>query len=77
MFENLNISKDLFATIFQQGPVVIFVWANDTQWSVEFVSPNVKEILGYSQEEFYEKRILYGDIIHPEDLPGVICSRGS
>ncbi len=72
MFENLNISKDLFATIFQQGPVVIFVWANDTQWSVEFVSPNVKEILGYSQEEFYEKRILYGDIIHPEDYLHVV-----
>jgi len=36
-------------------------------WPAEFVSENITR-LGYEVENFTSNRILYGDIVHPEDL---------
>ncbi len=54
--------------IIQTSPVVAFVWKNEEGWPVEFVSGQVKELFGYSAEEFLTgKAPCYDDIIHPED----------
>jgi len=36
-------------------------------WPAEFVSENITR-LGYEVEDFTSNRLLYGDIVHPEDL---------
>ncbi|MGM0771831.1 MAG: histidine kinase dimerization/phosphoacceptor domain -containing protein [Halobacteriota archaeon] len=46
--------------------VIVFWWKNDEDYPVEFVSDNITQY-GYSLEEFTSGKVLYGNIIHPED----------
>ncbi|MCB9913769.1 MAG: response regulator [Planctomycetes bacterium] len=57
--------------IFFSGLVVAFCWRNDPDWSVEYVSPNVREVLGYSAEEWLSGHVRYADIVEPADLARV------
>ncbi len=57
--------------IINAGPVVAFRWQNSPDWPVEFVSDNVENLFGYSAEDFMAGRILYTDVIVPEDLARV------
>ena len=58
-------------SIFHHGPVVIFRWRNAEQWPVEFVTPNVADLLGYSEDDFLQGRVHYGARVHPDDLARV------
>lgn len=66
--EILRQERDMFIS----GPVVTFKWKNAENWPVEYISPNFEQILGYNSEEFLLNRILYTEIIHPDDLNRVI-----
>lgn len=57
--------------VFSHGPVVIFRWAIEEGWPVEFVTENVAEILGVSADDFVSGRVIYADMIHPDDLKRV------
>lgn len=57
--------------IFVSGPSVIFKWKNAPRWPVEYVSPNVEDVLGYSAQEFIEGKIDYAQLIDPNDLERV------
>jgi PAS domain S-box-containing protein len=56
--------------LFATGPVIVFHWRNAPHWPVEFVSGNVTQ-LGYQAEDFISGRVLYGDIVHPDDVERV------
>gem|GEM_PF-3862029 len=49
-----------------------FLWKNEEGWPVEFVTPNVSELFGYSAEEFTSGKISYEQVVHPDDLPRVM-----
>ena len=57
--------------MFTSGPVVIFKWQNRENWPVEYVSPNVKDMLGYSANEWMSGELSYSEIILDEDLERV------
>jgi len=57
--------------IINKSPVVAFTWINEEGWPVEFISENVKKLLGYSSEDFLSRKISYADCIYPEDLERV------
>ena len=68
--------------IFVKGPVVLFKWRNAAGWPVEYASPNVSEVFGYSAEEFLSGAVSYGQLIEPEDAERVareveVASSGS
>ncbi len=58
-------------SMFISGPVVVFKWKNAENWPVEYVSPNVEDVLGFSDQEFISGDIVYSSIIRPEDLERV------
>ncbi|MHA1212829.1 MAG: PAS domain S-box protein, partial [Candidatus Heimdallarchaeota archaeon] len=58
--------------IINLSPAVVFLWKNEENWPVEFVSENVIQF-GYSPEEFYNGKLLFSSIIHPDDLVKVIA----
>ena len=59
--------------LFIGGPVVVFKWkAGEEDIPVEYVSPNVRDVFGYEPTEFTSGKIIYDDIIHPDDLERVI-----
>ncbi|KKH94099.1 histidine kinase [Methanosarcina sp. 1.H.T.1A.1] len=59
--------EEALKTIINNSPAVVFLWKNEEKWPAEFVSENVGNF-GYTVEDFISGRVLYGDIIHPDDL---------
>ena len=63
----LKISNNLI----EKSPIVKFLWKNQETWPVEYVSENVKNIFGYTADDFLSEKIVYSEIIYPEDLKRV------
>lgn len=63
---------DLYSMVCK-SPSVIFKWKishkNPKLWKVEFVTKNVYDLFGYTDEDFLEGKISWVDVICPEDLP--------
>ncbi len=57
--------------IINKSPAVAFLWKNTENWPVEYVSENVKNLYGYSAEDFMSGKVSYSEIVHPEDLERV------
>jgi|GEM_PF-572603 len=54
--------------LFAAGPVFIITLAPEPGWPVTFVSKNISQILGFTQEEMTAPDFRYADLIHPDDL---------
>ena len=59
--------QEIIRTVVNNSPAVVFLWRKEDKWPSEFVSENVVQF-GYTVEDFISGNILYGDIIHPDDL---------
>ncbi|MCC4769244.1 PAS domain-containing protein [Methanosarcina sp. DH2] len=68
--EHSNRLKEEMELIINNSPVIVFLWKYEEGWPIEFVSENVTR-LGYEVEDFTSRKILYGDIVHPEDMEKV------
>ena len=68
--EALKKERNLFA----EGPVFTMEWAPEQNgnWPIKNVSSNIATILGYKPAEMATPEFCYTDIIHPDDLEGVI-----
>lgn len=53
--------------VFTMGPVMVFRWRLLPGWPAEGVSDNVVQ-LGYPKEDWISQKIVYENILHPEDL---------
>ncbi len=62
--------RETFAII-EKSPVVAFLWRNETEWPVEFVTRNVGRIFGYADTDFLSGRILFSKVVHPDDIKRV------
>ncbi len=56
-------------SIINSGSVVAFLWRDDEEWTVDFVTDNAVQLFGYTGEDFTSGRISYSNIVYPEDLP--------
>ncbi len=62
--------QEIIRTVVNNSPAVVFLWKTDEKRPSEFVSENVVQF-GYTVEDFISGRVLYGDIIHSDDLKRV------
>jgi len=69
--EDIIFDFQIVRPFFEEGKVVAFLWKNKQNWPVVFVSNNVEDIVGFTAEDFTEGKILYSDLIHPDDLERV------
>jgi PAS domain S-box-containing protein len=69
----LEVQKLLW-TVINNSPAVVFLWRNEKNWPAEFVSENVS-LFGYTVEDFTSGKVLYGEIIHREDIGRVRAER--
>ena len=51
--------------LFSGGPMVVFAWRSNQNSPVEYVSPNVESIFGYTPEEITQ--VDFHDLVHPSD----------
>lgn len=56
----------LFKSIINRSPVIVFIWQIAEDWPVEFVSHNIQQF-GYTVEDFTSGKIKWQDIIYKED----------
>jgi diguanylate cyclase (GGDEF)-like protein/PAS domain S-box-containing protein len=56
--------------VIEHSPMAAYAWRNEAGWPVDFVTDNVR-MLGYDAGDFLSKRILFKDLIHPDDFPRV------
>ena len=66
-----NVSSSDGHERFVDGPVVVFTWRNEPGWPVEYVSPNVERLFGYSPAELYDGDPTYAELIHDDDVDRV------
>lgn len=53
--------------LFIAGPIVAFKWKPQTDWMVEYVSPNIQVQWGYSAQDIMQPTFNFASLIHPED----------
>ncbi|NWJ39990.1 MAG: PAS domain S-box protein [Geothrix sp.] len=53
--------------LFVGGPVMVIRWGAAPPWPVDYISPNVEKLLGYAPVELTSGRIMFDDLVHPED----------
>ena len=61
--EDLTLAHE----IINSSPAVALLWKNISPWQVHFVSENIVNLLGYTANEFLTGKVIYTDIIHPDD----------
>ncbi|MBC8479198.1 MAG: PAS domain-containing protein [FCB group bacterium] len=66
--ESLQQERDLFIG----GQVAIFKWLDKVDSSIEYVSPNINSILGYTVDELTRGSITYFDLVHEGDRQQII-----
>ena len=57
----------MYEALVEQIPAVVYVDADDEVSSALYMSPQVEEMLGYTQEEWLEDPDLWVKLLHPED----------
>lgn len=57
--------------IINESPIVVFLWKNEENWPVEYVSKNVEKLLGYSSEEFLSGKTAFSKAVHKDDIKQV------
>jgi diguanylate cyclase (GGDEF)-like protein/PAS domain S-box-containing protein len=56
-------------SIINRSPAMVFLWPIQEGWPVEFVSDNVKEVLGYTAKDFISGNVSWPGITHHDDVP--------
>ncbi|MBU2646441.1 PAS domain S-box protein, partial [bacterium] len=54
--------------LFIDGFVVVCKWINQPGWPIEYISPNVRRVLGYSVKQMTSNSFHYTNIIEKKDL---------
>jgi PAS domain S-box-containing protein len=64
--QRLAEERDMFA----DGPAVVFRWLPDEEagWPIEYVSENVKDVLGYTAAELESGSVAYADLLLEEEI---------
>lgn len=65
--EKLKQNEEKFRMLAHNAADIVYRYRTYPDFACEFISPSVKTITGYSQEEYYKDPLLGTRIIHPDD----------
>jgi PAS domain S-box-containing protein len=64
----LSESEERFRTLVANVPGVIFRCSIDEDWTMEFLSDEIEELVGYPASDFIANKVrTYASVIHPDD----------
>jgi len=64
----MSFSDRPIERLFTAGNVAIFEWRNEPGWPTTYVTPSVKNLLGYEPSQLIDGALPFGDLVHPDDL---------
>lgn len=66
----LQQSESRFRGLVANLPGVVYRCANDSSWSMRYISDEVLSLTGYPSSDFIDNRVRsFSSVIHPDDLP--------
>jgi two-component system sensor histidine kinase/response regulator len=60
-------SEERFRTLVANVPGVIFRCEIDSDWTMEYLSNAIEDLVGYPARDFVRRERAYGDVVHTED----------
>src|SRR3970282_1253897 len=63
----LEEQRRAHSTLLSNLAGMVYRCRNDADWTMEFASDGTLALTGYAPRDFLERRITYGDLIHPDD----------
>lgn len=67
----LKDSEAKFRSLAENIPGVIYLCKNDEKCTMMYVSASVKDLTGYSDQDFTENKISFTDLYHPTDAQNI------
>lgn len=68
----LHESERRLSALMNNLPGMAYRCKNDPHWTMDFVSGGCRQLIGYTADDLQQnRRISYGDLIHPDDRSGV------
>jgi PAS domain S-box-containing protein/putative nucleotidyltransferase with HDIG domain len=71
--ESLRAAEARYRTLVEQLPIVVYVNPAENVDATVYVSPQIKELLGYTQEEWLKDPSYWRKALHPEDRARVLA----
>jgi PAS domain S-box-containing protein len=65
----LHVSEERFRLLAEHAQDIIFRYRREPQAAVEYLSPAVQDIIGYSPQELYADPALVFSLVEPDDRP--------
>lgn len=66
--KRIEESERLFRLLAENAHDIVFRYSLVPEYKIEYISPSVKEITGYSQKEMYDKPSISYEMVHPDDV---------
>jgi diguanylate cyclase (GGDEF)-like protein/PAS domain S-box-containing protein len=67
----LEESEAKYRNLVENAPVVLFRSETAPPWRMHHISSSVERVCGYRPRDFIDGSTLWGDLVLPEDLPGL------
>jgi PAS domain S-box-containing protein len=63
----LGESEERFRTLVGNVPGVIFRCEIDAEWTMEYISDEIEDLVGYPARDFIKQERSYAQVVHPDD----------
>ena len=64
LYERERAMRTLVASL----PGVVYRCLNDPNWTLEYISDQVRDLVGYGPDEFLSRSVTWAQLIHPDDV---------
>lgn len=64
----INESEEKFRLLANNIPGTVYLSENDENFTKIYLNDEIEKLTGYPKEDFLEKRIIFKDLIHPDDV---------
>ncbi len=71
--ESLRVAEERYRSLIEQLPIVVYVNPADDVDATVYVSPQIKDFLGYSQDEWLKDPLFWQKALHPDDRARVLA----
>ena len=65
---SMNSKTEDMSWIVDNLPVTVFRSSSKLSWGMDYISTNVEKLTGYSKIDFIDQKLLWSDIVFPEDI---------
>jgi diguanylate cyclase (GGDEF)-like protein/PAS domain S-box-containing protein len=67
LFRQLRKNEEQFRLLTENLPGTVYMCLNNERWTMLYISDRIKDLTGYSKEDFLHDRISFADLYHPDD----------